>query len=86
MDLKEIYVSVSSRHMHGFNSHGMTILDDTVKSDDIHAAVDVAMAIKLPQSSKSCIWFADYIVDERAGISDPWHSGVRLGARPRRDR
>ena len=61
VDLKEIYVSVSSRHMHSFNSHGMArIPDDTVKSDDIHAAVDDRLS-SCHQSSKSCICPQDYV-------------------------
>jgi cell division protein FtsA len=81
VDIKEVFLSVSSRHMESFNTHGMArILDETVKSDDVHAAIDVATALKLPPDTEIFhIVPQDYIVDQRAGIANPLGiRGVRL--------
>lgn len=81
VDIKEVFVSVSSRHMESFNTHGMArIINDAVDSDDVHAVIDVATAIKLPPDMAVFhIVPQDYIVDQRAGIGNPLGiKGVRL--------
>jgi cell division protein FtsA len=81
VDIKEVFLSVSSRHMQSFNTHGMArILGPTVDSDDVHAVIDVATAIKLPPDTEILhVVPQDYIVDQRAGIANPLGiRGVRL--------
>lgn len=81
VDIKEVFLSVSTRHMQSFNTHGMArILGDSVDSDDVHAVIDMAMAIKLPpETAVFHVVPQDYIVDHRAGIANPLGiKGVRL--------
>ncbi|MEE2756306.1 MAG: cell division protein FtsA [Myxococcota bacterium] len=81
VDIKEVFLSVSTRHMQSFNTHGMArILGDSVNSDDVHAVIDMAMAIKLaPDTAVFHVVPQDYIVDHRAGIANPLGiKGVRL--------
>ena len=81
VEIKEIFLSVSSRHVESFNSHGMArILDDAVKPEDIHAVIDMACAVKLPADRQILhVVPQDYIVDGRGGIDNPLGSrGVRL--------
>ncbi len=81
VEIKEVLLSVSSRHFNSHNDHGMArILGTTVDSDDVHAVVDVASAIKLPNEHQIMhVVPQDFIVDGRRGIANPLGvRGVRM--------
>ena len=45
-EIKEAFLSVSSRHLSSFNGHGMArIIDETVDVADVHSAIDLAKAV-----------------------------------------
>lgn len=80
-EIKEVYLSVSSRHLASFNGHGMArIMSETVEVSDIHAAIDLAKAVKLQPDVKILhVIPQDYIVDGRGGIEHPLGvCGIRL--------
>ena len=80
-EIKEVYLSVSSRHLSSFNGHGMSrIVSETVEVGDVHAAIDLAQAVKLqPDTRILHVIPQDYIVDGRGGIDHALGvSGVRL--------
>ncbi len=80
-EIKEIYVSVSGRHLESFNSHGMVrIRSGTVDTDDVRACMDMACAVKLPPD-KAILHAVpqSFIIDGQAGITRPVGvEGVRL--------
>lgn len=80
-EIKEIYVSVSGRHLESFNSHGMVrIRSGTVDTDDVRACIDMARAVKLPPD-KTILHAVpqSFIIDGQAGITRPVGvEGVRL--------
>ena len=80
-EIKEAFLSVSSRHLSSFNGHGMArIIDETVDVADVHSAIDLAKAVKLqPDHQILHVIPQDYIVDGRGGIDHALGvSGVRL--------
>ncbi len=80
-EIKEVLLSISNRHMESFNSHGMArVMGPTVDIEDVHAAIDMARAVKLPAEKKVLhVVPQDYIIDGRNGITRPLGvAGVRL--------
>ena len=83
VEIKEVFLSVSARHLESFNSHGMArILEDAVSAEDLHAVIDMACAVKLPADQQILhVIPQEYVVDGRGGIANPLGArGVRLEA------
>ncbi len=79
--IEEVFISVSGRNFHSFQSHGMArISDGTVGREDILEAISMARCVKLPAEMEILhVVPQDYIIDAQTNIPRPMGMpGVRL--------
>jgi cell division protein FtsA len=83
-DIREVYASISGRHIESFNSDGMVrIADGQVGTEDVAGVIDVAQAVRIPPDKEVLhVVPREYLIDgERAGQRPLGMPGVRLEVR-----
>ena len=80
-DIETVYVGIAGNHIKGFNSPGITAINNQeIKQKDIEAVVQAAQTVKISDNQKIIhVLPQEYMVDDHTGIQNPLGmSGVRL--------